>query len=76
MTQIALDEISQPLIAVSPHTTYGSQQISLITYPFGSRVGLIMTMSLPLHFYSYTIPEKYTLVKHGVRFALSSRVLK
>ncbi len=41
ITQIALDEISQPLIAVSPHIACGSQQISLITYPFlGSDAGV------------------------------------
>jgi len=41
MTQIALDEISQPLNTVSPHIACGSQQISLIAYPFlGSDVGV------------------------------------
>ncbi len=70
MTQIALDEISQPLFAVSPHTACGFQQISLIAYPYGSGAGLVMATSLPLHFYSYTIPQKSTLVKHTVRFPL------
>ncbi len=41
MTQIALDEISQPLNAVSSHIACGSQQISLIAYPLGgSDVGV------------------------------------
>ena len=57
MTQIALDEISQPLIAVSPHIACGSQQISLIAYPFlGSGVGIRhddeRTYSLLLLYYS------------------------
>lgn len=71
MTQIALDEISQPLFAVSPHTACGFQQISLIAYPHGSGAGLVMATSVPLHFYFFTLPEKMLSVKHGVRFALS-----
>lgn len=56
MTQIALDEISQPLIAVSPHIACGSQQISLIAYPFlGSDMGVRLydgrtSLLLPSHY--------------------------
>lgn len=74
MTQIALDEISQPLFAVSLHTACGFQQISLMAYPYGSGVGLVMATSLPLHFYSYTIPEKSTLVKHELTIEGRKRI--